>query len=142
MTSKCSITGCANRCRARGWCNTHYERWRKYGNPLASSKRVRSLCSITNCGRPNRARSLCATHYMRWWKRGSALIVLPGYIPPPGEAHHSWQGDDIGYWAAHSRLEASRGRAAQYACCDCDGVATEWSFNHATPKERTYYGAS
>ena len=31
----CSIGGCMNLQRARGWCTTHYWRWQKYGNPLA-----------------------------------------------------------------------------------------------------------
>lgn len=30
---KCSVTGCAKDASARGWCQTHYARWRKYGDP-------------------------------------------------------------------------------------------------------------
>lgn len=30
----CSIDGCTNIARARGWCPKHYVRWRKHGNPL------------------------------------------------------------------------------------------------------------
>lgn len=29
----CSITECTNLSRSRGWCNTHYERWRRNGDP-------------------------------------------------------------------------------------------------------------
>lgn len=29
----CSIDGCSNRHRARGWCATHYTRWSKSGDP-------------------------------------------------------------------------------------------------------------
>jgi len=31
----CSIPNCARLYEARGWCNLHYTRWRKYGDPLA-----------------------------------------------------------------------------------------------------------
>ena len=30
----CSIDGCENVHRARGWCSTHYNRWNKHGDPL------------------------------------------------------------------------------------------------------------
>lgn len=29
----CSIKGCANKATARGWCPTHYSRWRLHGDP-------------------------------------------------------------------------------------------------------------
>jgi len=29
----CSIKGCDERHRARGWCEKHYTSWRRYGNP-------------------------------------------------------------------------------------------------------------
>lgn len=31
----CKIDGCERAGRARGWCNRHYEQWRKSGNPIA-----------------------------------------------------------------------------------------------------------
>jgi hypothetical protein len=30
----CGIEGCPNPYRSHGWCQTHYERWRKHGDPL------------------------------------------------------------------------------------------------------------
>ena len=32
---KCSFEGCFNEVRARGWCSTHWKRWRKHGDPSA-----------------------------------------------------------------------------------------------------------
>lgn len=29
----CTETGCPNPAKSRGFCSTHYERWRKHGNP-------------------------------------------------------------------------------------------------------------
>lgn len=31
----CTIDGCEKPSRARGWCGKHWQRWRKYGDPLA-----------------------------------------------------------------------------------------------------------
>lgn len=37
----CSIEDCQKPAKSRGWCNRHYENWRRYGNPIP--KRDRSL---------------------------------------------------------------------------------------------------
>lgn len=37
----CSIEGCRNKHFARGWCNTHYYRWRRHGDPLAARHPLR-----------------------------------------------------------------------------------------------------
>lgn len=35
----CSIGGCEKPTLARGWCGTHYQRWRKHGDPLGGGER-------------------------------------------------------------------------------------------------------
>lgn len=34
MRACCSIEGCSDPAWARGWCNKHYKRWRRYGDPV------------------------------------------------------------------------------------------------------------
>lgn len=37
--TKCSVHGCRNPARVRGWCNKHACRWRRHGNPTAGMDR-------------------------------------------------------------------------------------------------------
>lgn len=36
----CSIAGCLRPVAKRGWCGTHYQRWRRHGDPLHESRIV------------------------------------------------------------------------------------------------------
>ena len=34
--TECSIPGCGQPVESRGWCHTHWTRWRRHGDPLAT----------------------------------------------------------------------------------------------------------
>lgn len=36
----CKVDGCDGTAQKRGWCNKHYKRWRRWGDPLGSFKRT------------------------------------------------------------------------------------------------------
>lgn len=40
---QCLIEGCGKRHLARGWCKSHYKRWRTYGDPLGTGIKKGSL---------------------------------------------------------------------------------------------------
>lgn len=43
-SNNCLVEGCDKARHGRGWCSTHYRRWRKHGDPLvASAPRGRTL---------------------------------------------------------------------------------------------------
>lgn len=75
----CSIEGCPRNREARGWCATHYMRWRTYGDPLHPSqrkgrKRKATVCSIEGCGKGGEIiRGWCKGHYWRWQRYGDPL---------------------------------------------------------------------
>lgn len=68
----CPIDGCGKPKYGAGFCQAHYERNRKYGNPLGSApKKTGMLCSTLDCGKPVVANGVCAACYARIKKRGS-----------------------------------------------------------------------
>jgi len=41
VTTECSIEGCTQPAKTRGWCNKHYLRWWTHGDPHAVQQRER-----------------------------------------------------------------------------------------------------
>lgn len=88
---KCTVDGCDNRGEIKhGFCNKHYRRWRRHGNPLgggpeqdrtkwtsATTNDVDRQCTIEGCDRIVKAQGLCAAHYCRWQKYGDPLMGGP-----------------------------------------------------------------
>lgn len=79
----CSINGCENGGKlARGYCNKHYIRWRKHGDPL-QVKASWETCSIADCGRHAQGRGWCKMHWKRWRTHGDPEYVRPVPAPKP-----------------------------------------------------------
>ena len=75
----CSIEGCTGpvAVKSRGWCNKHYIRWRRHGDPNYRTPRViESECSIEGCSRGQYARTWCTLHYDRWFRQGAPETTL------------------------------------------------------------------
>lgn len=61
----CAVDGCdRSGYLKRGWCNTHYERWRLKGTTDDPVRPVRS-CSVEGCKQKHAARGYCQSHYSR-----------------------------------------------------------------------------
>jgi hypothetical protein len=58
-----------------GWCEKHYQRLRKYGDPDHITRDMNSdaECSIGDCPEPTVARGWCSKHWQRWRKYGDPL---------------------------------------------------------------------
>jgi 5-methylcytosine-specific restriction endonuclease McrA len=84
----CAVHGC-KRTAKNGktvWCDPHYRRWLKTGDPGPVEIRVKGApgsadraCSIDGCGRTIRggAKGWCASHYGRWRTYGDPLAEPP-----------------------------------------------------------------
>ena len=78
--SYCSVNGCERRVRSNSFCNPHYCKWRRYGDPLFVKRKPKpSACLVDGCVKPVASRGWCKTHYSQWWKRGDPLyrVKLP-----------------------------------------------------------------
>lgn len=94
----CSIDGCEKRAESRGWCNTHYERWRRNGDPgAAGDARKRPIvdCSIEGCTGTAAARGWCEKHYARWRVHGDPEFTLR---PTYGEGRHTADNGYVRVW--------------------------------------------
>lgn len=64
----CSIEGCGNINYGKTWCQMHYSRWRRHGDPLTDPSRKsapRPQCSVDGCEKEAKAKMLCPMHYYR-----------------------------------------------------------------------------
>lgn len=77
----CSVEGCERAVHSRGWCQKHYAKWDKYGNPTAGVERdernrnTGQECRIGDCGNPAITRGWCQKHYNRFRKHGDPEMV-------------------------------------------------------------------
>lgn len=75
---QCSVQNCLRNKRARGWCNLHYKRWKRNGDPNTTVRRSAdhspgqmNFCSTEGCDRLVNAEGLCFHH-----RNGTARRVL------------------------------------------------------------------
>ena len=73
----CSIDGCDRVLRARGWCTTHWARWKKHGDPNVGARVTLAECVVEGCARKPTRRDMCTLHYGRWKRHGDPLTFRP-----------------------------------------------------------------
>lgn len=81
----CSVDGCDRAIAARGWCQTHWGRWRRLGDVRADQPiRERrapvppeTSCEIAGCTKPVHARGMCIGHRARVARTGNASEDVP-----------------------------------------------------------------
>ena len=74
----CTIEGCNRKLRARGYCATHWARWRRNGAPVLQEKTTYECCQAEGCRNPTRSAhsEWCEKHYGRLRRRGSLDVDL------------------------------------------------------------------
>ena len=84
MENTCSVDDCGRPTYRRGYCQTHYKRMLKTGDPGPAIHRrepAPEVCVVGDCGRPPAGRGYCNSHYARWRATGD---------PGPAELRH-WE---------------------------------------------------
>lgn len=85
----CLVDGCTNPVAGRGWCGTHYSRWKKYGDPGDNTPRrpgvkphMPKICTVDGCAKPTKQRGMCSAHYYRLMRYGDPLGSPMGRVYP------------------------------------------------------------
>ncbi|RKX92020.1 MAG: hypothetical protein DRZ90_14325 [Spirochaetes bacterium] len=70
----CSIEGCERVHMAKGYCELHYGRLRRTGDPMKVRKTHEpTFCTIPGCDRKHAGHGYCLLHYRRFMKYGDPL---------------------------------------------------------------------
>lgn len=72
---ECTVDGCASKIWAKGYCSTHYQRW-KDGRDLYAPIRSKqpTVCTVDGCSKSTLAKKFCSMHYERFVKWGDPLL--------------------------------------------------------------------
>jgi hypothetical protein len=82
-TQLCSIPDCGEKNYAKSWCSRHYQKNRKYGDPLADRSRtaVTGFCAVDGCDKSISRTIYCMMHYCRLLRTGELGHASPrGHI--------------------------------------------------------------
>lgn len=91
----CSVAGCERSRGTKGFCDLHYRRWRRHGDPggaLPKALLPVRLCTVAGCDQPHDSRGYCNGHYLRWRKYGDP----GGLLRPTALAERFWQKVQVG----------------------------------------------
>jgi len=72
----CIVKDCKLKVHATGYCDIHYRRFLKHGDPLFIWQRPQRLlivCKIDGCNKRINAREWCSAHYKKWQLHGDPL---------------------------------------------------------------------
>jgi len=73
----CSIDGCANPSRKLTWCEKHYARYKRHGDPTVMKRMPSGMtCLVDGCDKRAVGRGHCMTHYTRLLVHGDADTLL------------------------------------------------------------------
>jgi hypothetical protein len=82
--AECIVEGCTRKELARGWCGTHYHRWRHTGDVGGAEARrapnrvnPNQPCSVEGCDKVMHARGFCPAHLGRFKAYGDPLGLAP-----------------------------------------------------------------
>lgn len=81
----CSLNGCERPHYGSGYCNPHWRRWRRSGDPGPAqiSGPPLAACTFRGCDRVRSCKGLCASHYAQH-RKGKPLTPLNDRVNPRG----------------------------------------------------------
>lgn len=123
----CTVDGCARPHKARGYCQGHYARVLRTGQPGPAEFRRHNTpsCELDGCGRDHYIGGFCRVHHERWQRHGSTDD------PRPTTPERFWSkvdtSDRDGCWLWEANL--SVGGYGQFHD-DGQVYAHRWAYGH------------
>lgn len=80
----CVLEGCGRQHYSAGYCNPHWRRWKRNGDPGYSeinSPKPAGPCAFPGCERPRSCKGLCPSHYAQK-RKGRPLSPINDRVPP------------------------------------------------------------
>lgn len=74
--NKCAAEDCDRDALTKGFCDKHYRRWKKHGDPNTVIIKTRNICTVIDCADYQMGLGYCKLHYTRFKKHGDPLTVL------------------------------------------------------------------
>lgn len=114
----CAVDGCETPRRKRGWCSSHYDMWRRYGDPCAPKRKLPNgaapeTCTLDGCDQPYHAGGYCSQHYGTAKRHGSPIEPRPygdlwAKVDKTGDCWH-WTGSlHTNGYGCHAQGQAHR----------------------------------
>lgn len=79
----CAVDDCERPVEGNGYCNAHYQRWLKRGDPGAGTPIRKTWrgeridegrsCAVDGCDERTDRRGWCSAHYQRWLRHGGPV---------------------------------------------------------------------
>ena len=85
MKRYCEVDGCGKAHYGRGYCSSHYRKFRLYGDPTASPWPAKGECSVDGCNKTSAKKGYCNTHYIRLRRHGDVNAVRRHTRPEDGK---------------------------------------------------------
>ena len=104
--SVCTIEYCSDKVRAHGYCNKHWLRIQRHGDPEKVGRQASWLdaeCSVDSCTAKVLAKALCKTHYSRFSRTGTTDPRPRRQVEQCRIEQCSESGDNAGYCIKHYR---------------------------------------
>lgn len=73
---KCSVDLCEKKSVSKNFCDKHYRRFKKYGDPNYTKIYKKNKCAANNCERKSLSKGFCDKHYRRYLKHGDPNYEL------------------------------------------------------------------
>lgn len=71
----CENIDCNNKASAKGYCDKHYRRFKKYGSSNIVHKHIKKTCLDDECQEYAIVKGYCDKHYRRFKKTGTSKLI-------------------------------------------------------------------